>query len=137
MHPLSIILLLKIIATVVIWAIPLLFFPDFVYSSLAFPPQPHYMFARLLGLAYIALCISYGFSLQASLQGRRLMGPIWLGIFSNGGACLLLLGYGLNGYWASWPVFLVFIAWGSVVATFVITLGLIRYGVFGREPIVD
>lgn len=137
MHYLSVILLLKIMATVLFWSIPLLLFPDFLFTALDFPTQPHYMFVRLLGLAYAALCLGYGFALQASLQGRRLMGPIWVGLVSNGGAFILLVTYGLAGYWAEWPMMLRVIAWGSVIATSIITLGLIRYGVFGHQPKVE
>ena len=94
------------------------------------------MFVRMLGWAYLALCVGYYFALQASLAGKRLMGPIWVGIVSNGGAGIYLLYYGVIGTWSDWGGLVQFIAWGSVVATALITLGLLVYGVRGNEPIV-
>ena len=43
------------------------------------------MFVRMLGWAYLALCVGYYFALKASQHGKRLMGPIWVGMASNGG----------------------------------------------------
>ena len=94
------------------------------------------MFVRMLGWAYLALCVGYYFGLKASLEGRRLMGPIWVGIVSNGGACLYLLFYGLTGEWAEWGFAVQFIAWGSALTTALISLGLIVYGGYGDEPVV-
>ncbi len=134
MSKLSIVLVFKIAGTVVIWCIPLLLFPALTLEALGFPEQPSYMFVRMLGWAYLALCVGYGFGLRASLQGRRLMAPIWVGIVSNGGACLYLLYYGLAGAWSDWGAGVQFVAWGSVVATAIITAGLWLYGVRGTEP---
>ena len=93
------------------------------------------MFVKMLGWAYVALCVGYWFGLRASLAGKRLMPPIYVGIVSNGGACLYLLWYGLSGTWQDWGAFIQFVGWSSVAATAVITAGLVRYGVFGTEPI--
>ena len=101
-------------------------------EALGFPPQDTYMFVRMLGWAYLALCVGYAFGLKASLEGRRAMGPIWVGIVSNGGACLYLIYYGLSGTWATWGTMLQFVAWGSAVATLLITLGLLVFGVWGE-----
>ena len=95
------------------------------------------MFVRLLGWAYLALCVGYYFGLRASLSGARLMGPIWVGLVSNGGACLYLLYFGLNGSWSQWGGSIQFIAWGSVFATALITFGLFVFGIKGKEPIVS
>ena len=94
------------------------------------------MFVRMLGWAYLALCVGYYFALKASLHGKRLMGLIWVGMASNGGACLYLLYYGVIGSWSSWGGAVQFIAWGSVGATALITLGLYVYGVKGSEPVI-
>ena len=90
----------------------------------------------MLGWAYLALCVGYGFGLRAALAGQRLMGPIWTGIVSNGGACVYLLYYGIRGAWTGWGFLVQFVAWGSTVATAFITLGLIVYGIRGNEPVV-
>ncbi len=90
------------------------------------------MFVRLLGWAYLALCVGYWFGLKESLRGRRASGPIWVGIVSNGGAFLYLLYYGALGTWASWGIALQVIGWGSVLATLLITIGLVIFGVRGK-----
>ena len=135
MNPLAAVLVFKIAATVLVWCVPLLLLPAATLSQLGFPEQDSYLFVRLLGWAYLALCVGYGFGLRAALAGRRLMGPIWVGIVSNGGACLYLLIYGLAGTWADWGGFVQFIAWSSAVATALITAGLVVFGVRGRLPL--
>jgi len=137
MSHLSKVLVFKILGTIAIWCIPLLLFPAAALETLGFPEQDSYMFVRMLGWAYLALCVGYGFGLQASLAGYRLMGPIWVGIVSNGGACLYLLYYGLGGTWSDWGPSIQFIAWGSTLATALITLGLVFFGVLGKEPVVS
>lgn len=136
MNSLAKVLVLKIAATVFVWCVPLILLPAEVLLEVGFPKQDSYMFVRMLGWAYLALCVGYAFGLRAALQGRRLMGPIWVGIVSNGGACSYLLFYGLSGAWAEWSGFIQFIAWSSTVATALITAGLVVFGVRGSEPIV-
>lgn len=136
MSHLSKVLIFKIAGTVILWCVPLLLFPSSLLTTLGLPEQGSDMFLRMLGWAYLALCVGYAFALQASLQGKRLMGPIWVGIVSNGGACGYLLFYGLTGSWAQWGAALQFVAWSSAVATALITLGLWVYGVKGKEPVV-
>ena len=41
-----------------------------------FPAQPTEMFVRMLGWAYLALCVGYAFGLRASLRGERAAEPI-------------------------------------------------------------
>ncbi len=135
MNALSIVFIFKITATVLFWSIPLVLLPGSLLEEAGLPPQPSYMFVKMLGWAYIALCVGYWFGLQASLQGKRLMPPIYVCIVSNGGACLYLLWYGLAGTWQDWGSFVQFIAWSSILATALITAGLIRYGVMGSEPV--
>ena len=113
----------------------MLLFPASLLESVGFPTQESYMFVRMLGWAYLALCVGYYFSLKASLVGKRLMGPIWVGVVSNGGACIYLLYYGLTGTWSEWGFYIQFIAWGSTLATALITLGLFIFGVLGDEPV--
>ncbi len=129
---LSKVLLFKILATVIIWCIPLLCFPGAVLESIGLPPHPTYMFLRLLGWAYLALCVGYSFAFIESMKGRRLMSAIWAGIVSNGGACLLLLFHGAMGEWKGWGLGAQVILWGSTVATACITSGLYVWGVRGR-----
>ena len=136
MSNLSKVLIFKIVATVVVWCVPLIFFPASVLEHAGFPEQQSYMFVRMLGWAYLALCVGYYFGLQASLSGKRLMGPIWVGIVSNGGACGYLLYYGISWSWSEWGWLIQFVGWGSALATALITAGLVAFGVRGDEPVV-
>ncbi len=121
----------KIALTVVFWCVPLLLLPSASIESLGFPPQDSYLFMRLLGWAYLALCVGYAFGLQAARQGVRAAGPIWMGIVSNGGASILLLTFGIGGAWSSWGALAQGLMWGSAAATGLIALGLMVFGVFG------
>lgn len=131
MNHLSKVFIFKISATVLFWCLPLIFFPATVLEAVGFPAQPTYMFVRMLGWAYLALCVGYGFGLRASLQGHRAPGPIWVGIVSNGGACVYLIFFGVAGTWSSWGGFIQFVLWSSVAATAAITSGLYIFGVRG------
>ena len=133
MSPLSKVFVFKIAATVVFWCIPLILFPSAVWEALGLPPQPSDMFVRMLGWAYLALCVGYAFGLRASLRGQRQMGPIWVGIVSNGGACAYLAYFGATGEWADWGGFVQLVLWSSVAATALITAGLYVFGVRGAE----
>ena len=137
MSNLSRVLVFKIGATLVFWCAPLILMPASWLESAGFPNQETYMFARMLGWAYLALCVGYWFGLQASLQGQRAMGPIWTGIVSNGGAFLYLLYFGATGTWTTWGVALQFIGWGSAVAAFIITAGLLIFGVRGAGAVAQ
>ncbi len=118
----------KIAATLIFWCLPLLLFPASLLTSAGFPEQSSYMFVRMLGWAYLALCVGYWVGLQAALEGEVLMGPIYVGIVSNGGACLFLIYYGVTGTWSDWGWFIQLTGWGSVLATLLITAGLVKYG---------
>ena len=132
MNNLSRVFVFKIAATIVVWCVPLILMPASWLEALGFPQLETTMFVRMLGWAYLALCVGYWFGLQAALQGRRAMGSIWVGIVSNGGACLYLLYYGFAGTWTTWGAPMQVIGWGSVVATALITAGLLLFGVRGE-----
>lgn len=131
MSHLSMVFIFKIAATVAFWCVPLILFPAAVLEGLGFPSQPSYMFVRMLGWAYLALCVGYTFGLRASLQGQYSAGPVWVGIVSNGGACAYLAYFGVSGEWAAWGGFVQFVLWSSVAATAAITIGLYFFGVQG------
>jgi hypothetical protein len=137
MSTLSKVLLFKIAATVLFWCAPLILLPSRILEAAGIPVEANSMFLRLLGWAYLALCVGYGFSLRASLQGRRLLAPIWVGLVSNGGACVYLLYFGVTGTWDTWPWFVQGVAWGSVLATGLITGGLYVFGILGSEPVAE
>lgn len=128
MSGLSRILALKIALTVAVWCIPLLFFPAALLQSLGFPvPEPQ-IFLRLLGMAYVALVVGYCFGLKACSQGDYPAGVVWVGIVSNGGACLLLAVAAMLGVWTAWGTIAQAIMWGSLFGTGAITAGLVWFG---------
>ncbi len=131
MNNLSKVFVFKILATIIFWCIPLIVFSSTALEMAGFPVQSSYMFVRMLGWAYLALCVGYAFGLKSSLKGVREAGPIWVGIISNGGAFGYLLFYGLSGAWIQWGWFVQFVAWSSIVASVSITFGLLLYGVIG------
>ena len=129
MNRLSIVFVFKISATVLVWCVPLILFPSSWLEAAGLPWPDNDQFIRMLGWAYLSLCVGYGFGLKASLQGRVAAGPIWMGIVSNGGACVYLLYYGLTSAWTDWGGFIQFVGWSSAAATALITAGLIAFGV--------
>lgn len=131
MKNLSRVYIFKISATLLFWCFPLILFPKQLLLSVGFPEQTTYLFVRMLGWAYLALCVGYFVGLIASLNGEKLMVPIYVGLVSNGGACLYLFYYGLNGEWSSWGFVVQLIAWSSILATFLITFGLYIFGIKG------
>lgn len=136
MNHLSKIFVVKIAATVICWCVPLILFPATVLEAIGMPQQSTYLFVRLLGWAYLALCVGYGFGLQASLRGARAIGPIRVGIVSNGAACAVLLYYGVSGEWQGWGAALQVLLWASVLVTAAIAAGLYVFGILGKGEIV-
>jgi hypothetical protein len=136
MNALSRVLVFKITATVLVWCVPMLLVPSSMLVEFGFPAgSSDLMFVRLLGWAYLALCVGYAFGLKSSLNGFRALGPIWVGIVSNGGACVLLFFYGMSGAWVDMSPLVQFIFWSSTAATAGITGGLWVWGVQGKQPV--
>lgn len=128
MNALAWVFVFKISATVLFWCLPLILFPATVLTAMGLPLGEGEMFVRMLGWAYLALCVGYGFGLRAARRGQIAVGPVWVGVVSNGGACAYLLWFGVAGAWAQWHDFTQFVLWSSVLATAAITLGLVLFG---------
>jgi hypothetical protein len=90
---------------------------------------PNLMFVRMLGWAYLSLCVGCGFGRRAALSGQILEGPIWMGVVSNGGACSFLIYDGATGSWEGLHLGVKFILWSSAIATAAITIGLYLFEV--------
>ena len=133
MKALSIIFIIKIVLTVFVWCIPLLFFPATWLQWLGFPvPEPQ-LFLRLLGMAYTALVVGYGFGLRAAMQNQYPHDVVWVGVVSNGGACILLANAAATSVWADWGNIAQWIMWGSLAGTGLIMLGLIWFGLLASS----
>ena len=129
MKNLSRVLILKIGITTVFWFIPLLFVPiHFLNRPIGFPDLGPPIFIRLLGMAYGSLLVGYVFGLIATLDGKYPRGTVWAGIVSNGGAFLLLAIGAFEGVWDTWKCWAPGFMWASLIATGLISAGLIAFG---------
>ena len=133
MNALAWVFSVKIVLTIVVWCVPLLMLPTSLLREWGFTTMAAVLVVRLLGWAYLVLCIGYAFGLRAARNGRRLVGPIWVGIVSNGGACGYLVYFGVLGAFTTWPSWLQVLAWGSALGAGLIMFGLLVFGVRGRQ----
>ena len=128
--------LVKVVLTVAVWCGPLLVVPEVVAAAVGIEGIPALFLLRLLGWAYLALCVGYVFGLQAAWRAERRHGPLWAGIVSTGGACVLLsmiVVSGTHGPWAWQAQAIVFL---SAAATALITIGLTWYA-FGLDRLFN
>ncbi|MGH8530625.1 MAG: hypothetical protein ACRETN_12415 [Nevskiales bacterium] len=135
MNPLAKVLTAKIVLTVSAWCIPLLFFPKTLLLWLGFAVPEPLVFLRLLGMAYAALVVVYGFGLLAAVRGANATDAVCVGIVSNGGACLWLISFWLAGGWSGWGIFAQLFMWASLLGTGGITAALILFGL--TEPLAN
>ena len=112
----------KIVITLVFLCVPLLFFPPSLFATLGIPsPQP-LLFARLLGVAYVALLVGYLNGIRALDNKQSPLFAIDMGIISNGAAGLVLLCFGVTGGWSGWSngarIYMWLITFGALLITF-------------------
>lgn len=126
MKSLQLVLLFKIVLTFGIWSIPLLVLPSSWLLAIGFPnPEAVIVFIRLLGAAYFALGIGYILGFCDSVKNRDIGNVVTVGIISNGLACAILLIFSILGHWSDWGFWAKAFMWGSIIATGLITLGLL------------
>lgn len=135
MTSLQTVLIFKIALTVAFWCVPLLFFPRWLLEQIGFPVPEPMIFLRLLGWAYVALVVGYGFGLAEVRRGRLPLAVIWVGVVSNGGAALLLAAHAASGTWSAWGTAAQINMWGSLVATGAITAGLVAEGLLQKNAV--
>ncbi|HEX7242886.1 MAG TPA: hypothetical protein VF263_21545 [Longimicrobiaceae bacterium] len=127
MTPLARVFTVKLAVTVLFWAGPLLLAPKRLLAAAGLPWEAVPL-ARLLGCAYVALCVGYGFGLREVRAGRRATSAVAVGIASNAGAGAYLTYSGVTGAWAGWhPAFRVAL-WASTATALGIALGLYWFG---------
>jgi len=131
MHPLEWILWIKIIATLLLWALPLLVIPSEQARKWGLPVIDPPIFGRLLGVAYCALLAGYISGLVALRQGSWPTGIIWMGIISNGGASVLLFHAWILGQWKELRSLTRGFQIFSMLLVMAITTGLVTFGLFG------
>ena len=97
------VLRVKIGLTLVLWALPCLLMPAawFRFAGLNLLGVEAVLFCRLLGAAYVALCVGYGLALRAPEKhpGMRLVG-----IVSNGLAAAVVWTFIFQGALAELPL---------------------------------
>ena len=127
MTPLARVFTVKLAVTAVFWAGPLILAPASLFEAAGLPGEA-VLLARLLGWAYVALGVGYGFGLREVRAGRRATSAVAVGVVSNGcaGACLAY--FGATGALAGWDHWLQVMAWASSAVALGIALGLYWYG---------
>lgn len=131
MSGLQVTLLVKIIYTALFWFLPLLFFPALAARWLGVPEPRPILYAHLLGAAFGALLVGYVYGLRDSLRGLDVRNVVVVGLVSNATACLLLVLF--SGEWRQWggPLARLYM-WASTATTFLVSVGLIIFGLRGR-----
>ena len=120
-------LIRKIAITGIFWCIPLLTFPTSWWVALGIPAPEPLFFVRLLGAAYLALLVGYYMGMKGLEKGDNPKPVIYMGITSNGLACLLLVYFGATGSWSSWGVGAQIFMWISTLGAWAITFNLLRF----------
>jgi len=133
MKALSRVLIAKIFLTIIIWCVPLLFFPAPLLKWLGFPVPEPLIFLRLLGMAYTALVVAYCFGLRDARRNRYPHAVVWVGVVSNGGAFVLLLIAAVSSVWTQWGGIAHWIMWGSLAGTGAIASCLVLFGLLSRH----
>ena len=117
MFNLANVIALKIIVTMGFWSFPLLVAPGFFLPQAGLELPENTILLSLLGWAYVALCVGYGYGFLQARKGIREKGILAMGVVSNGGACLIMLFNTMIGMAPELTLFGNIIALGSVAFT--------------------
>ncbi|MEM9731487.1 MAG: hypothetical protein AAF997_23130 [Myxococcota bacterium] len=124
LRSLSWVLRFKVGFTLAVWAIPMLLLPaSMLEAVVGFVPEPM-LWVRLLGWAYLALCVGYLDGLRIAQRGMFPRGVVLMGIVSNGGAAVLLLLSRLFGVASELQGLPAIGVWLSIVVLLAITASL-------------
>lgn len=97
MTRLTLILIIKIAFTAVTVAAPFLLLPPERIAEMVGAAAPSPAQYRLYGVAMIALLAGYAFAIPMAQRGERPLGPMVMGVISNGGGAITLLAFGVEG----------------------------------------
>ena len=86
------VLLIKVILTVILWAIPSLFAPPLILEFFGLPTAD-LIILRIFGAVLIAMSVAYWFAYKDPLRN---LAVIWMAIVYNGLAALVILILGLT-----------------------------------------
>ena len=128
MKQLGITLKVKMWLTALLWCAPLLVFPSSIYELLGFVELGPLVFIRLLGVAYLSLLAGYYLGYKDLVAGIYPSNTVIVGLISNFGAFVMLLGFGVLGSWSHWGLMAKCYMWLSLLATGSISLSLYVYG---------
>lgn len=116
----SFVLLLKISLTLALWALPSLLLPEKAFAWLGFPSVRPRVFIKLLGMSYLALLVGYVDG-WLNLPAAYPVVAVKMGLISNGGACLVLVWFSIQGHWSNWGRLARAHMWVSTAATGLVT----------------
>lgn len=126
----------KIIMTLLVWSTPLLL-PDPLLNQMTrlifgvdFEPK---IFFHILGVAFLALIVSYYAGVTRLQAGKDMEHIVWVGIASNGLITFLLILYGFLGSYNEWLLSGQIYMWGSALLTGFITVGLFVTGILKNQ----
>jgi hypothetical protein len=117
----------KIVVTVALWAAPALLLPApwFPFVGVPEPPLAQLVFVRLLGAAYVALIVAYGYAWRAP---ARHPAAVVVGAVSNGLAALVILSVGSSGGFDTWSALGKMYIWGSCLIAAGLAVALVVTG---------
>ncbi len=117
------VLIVKILFTILAWALPMLLAPSALFALLGMPVPDPLLFLRMLGIAFLALLVVYIDGFRKARRGEFPFVTVLAGIVSNGGISALLLYSGVTGLWSQWGCAAQVFMWGSAVVAAIITIG--------------
>lgn len=105
MTPLSYLLLIKILGTIILVSIPFLFFSQKKIEALTQSKVRDTTLFRLYGMSVTAILVGYGFGLAQTIEGVFPFSTVVMGIVSNSGASAILF---YTGAWKNSKVHALF-----------------------------
>ncbi len=107
----------------------MLFLPHALMVRYRLPIAEPILFVRLLGGAYLALTMVYGFGLLGAYRGHDVIGVVVIGLISNGLAAAIIWRYALRGLYAEWSRPTRWFIYSSGAVTTALALALLVVGV--------